>query len=225
MKRYIILFVLCLQQLIGLGQQRKDIDVWQLSGMVLNMRTEEPVPYVRVQINHGKRGILSNESGFYSIPVVKGDTVYFYSLGYSPSKLIVDDYLAEYQGDTKSYYLYSINYVKEDTFSLPVVDIRPYATAKELELAILNMDTDPNSPEAYARENLNPEIIDAIMAEIPADADERLLIARQVYYNQFQSRYLMPTASLNPIAAMRMLRYLSERTKRKKNKDLNYWEE
>ena len=196
--------------------------VYQLSGLVISRTSMEPVPYATLQVNHSLRGAVTNEDGFFSIPVTERDTIYFRHLGFVDSKLIVKEYLNEYKQEN-SVYLYVIQYIREDTFTLDPVAIFPYKTPEELKTAVLNMDPE-GTPDAIARENLSPEIIDAIIKTLPKDAGERLQVGQQMYYDYYRTRNLLPTAGLDPIAAMRMLQYVVEKAKKKKAKDLNYWE-
>jgi hypothetical protein len=196
--------------------------IYQLSGLVISESGQEPIPFVTVQINHTRRGAIGNAEGFYSIPVTRYDTVYFTSVGYHTSMLVVEDYLQDYRRENATY-IYAIHYMIEDTLTLPEVMIFPYDTPEELRTAIINMEAQ-GSPEAIARANLSPEVIDAIIQTLPVDGEERLLVGRQMYYEYYQNRQLLQTASLDPIAAMRLLQYVAEKAKRKRDKNLNYWE-
>ena len=222
MKKYLYFLGLLLLPMFSLAQQTPQSDVFQLSGLVIGRGSLEPVPYVTLQINHSLRGAVTNEEGFFSIPVTARDTVYFRHLGYGESRLVVKDYIKEYKQDN-SVYLYAIQYIKEDTFTLKPVTIFPYKTPEELKTAVLNMDPE-GTPDAIARENLNPEIIDAIIKTLPKDAGERLMVGQQMYYDYYRTRSLMPTAGLDPLAAMRLLQYVADKAKKRKGRDLNYWE-
>jgi hypothetical protein len=198
--------------------------VYQFSGLVVSRTSGEPVPYVRINVNHTRRGAMSNSEGFYSIPVGLGDTLYFNHLGYYPSKLIVIDYLADYQGD-KSQYIYAINYMLEDTLTLPEVVIFPYDTPEELKTAVINMDFPENSPQALAQQNMDPSTLHTLMATLPVDGNERLMVARQQYFDFYQTQQLIPVLGLDPLMATRLLQEVVRRSKKKVNKDLNYWED
>jgi len=204
----------------GLGQ---DQFIIQVSGLIVDAESLDSIPYARVQVNPTRRGALANEDGFYSIPVGLGDTLYFNHLGYRQGRLIIRDYMREYQGDDPNY-IYVVNYLYGDTVTLKEVVIFPYDTPEEIRTAVVNMDILEDSPEARARENLDPQTLDAIMASLPRDGNERLMVARQRYYNYYETKSLLPTASIDPIAAVRLLQYVVEKAKRQKNKDLNYWE-
>ncbi|MEL7529854.1 MAG: carboxypeptidase-like regulatory domain-containing protein [Bacteroidota bacterium] len=198
------------------------VQVYQISGMVISKTSMKPVPYARIRINHSRNGALSNADGFYSLPVTEDDTLNFSHLGFHASSLIVKDYLEDYRGNKQ--YLYAINYMLEDSFTLDTVMIFPYDTPEELRTAVLNLDIYDNSAEAAARENMDPVTLDALMKSLPIDGGERIAVARQMYYDYYQNRNLLPTAGLDPIAITRLLQYVVNRSQKKKNKDLNYWE-
>ena len=198
--------------------------VFQFSGLVVSQSSEQPIPFVRIQINHTRAGAMSNSDGFYSVPVGLGDTLYFTHIGYHTAKLVVREYLNQYQGD-KSQYIYAINYLLEDTFSLDSVFIFPYDTPEELRTAVVNLDVSKFALEQNARENLDPKTLHAIMATLPVDGNERLLVARQMYFDSYQTRNLLPTIGFDPITATRLLQEVLRRTQKRKNRDLNYWDD
>ena len=208
---------------IGFGQDQSN-KIYQFSGLVISRSNDRAIPFARIQVNHTRRGAVSNSEGFYSIPVGLGDTLYFSHLGFHPSKLIVYDYLEEYQGD-QSQYIYAINYMLEDSFAIDTVFIFPYDTPEELRTAVVNMEIPTNSLEDFARENLDPNTLHSLMATLPVDGSERLAVARNMYYDNYQTRNLMPTLGFDPIAATRLLQYIAQKATRRKNKDLNYWED
>ncbi|GAB4412793.1 MAG: hypothetical protein OHK0039_19110 [Bacteroidia bacterium] len=203
----------------------QDYKVYQISGLVISKTTEEPIPYVRIQVNHTRQGAISNSEGFYSVPVGLGDTLYFSHIGYHQAKLIVYDYMEEYQGDISSQYIYAINYLLEDTFALDSVFIFPYDTPEELRTAVVNLDISTDPLTQNARDNLDPKKLHAVMATLPVDGNERLMVARQMYFDYYQTKNLMPTVGFDPLTATRVLQEVLARTRKKKNKDLNYWED
>lgn len=196
--------------------------IYQLSGMIISETSESAIPYVTVRVNNTRRGVVSNSEGFYSIPVTENDTLYFNHVGFHPASFVIRDYIRTYT--VSSQYIYAVNYMREDTLTLNPVVIFPYNTPEEIKTAVVNMDILENTPESFARANLDPNVMDAIIKTLPVDGDERLMVGRQMYYDYYQNRNLLPTAGLNPLAAMRLLQYVVEKSKKRKNKDLNYWE-
>ncbi|MEM7656875.1 MAG: hypothetical protein AAF399_12155, partial [Bacteroidota bacterium] len=86
-------------------------------------------------------------------------------------------------------------------------------------------DIPTNTPDDFARQNLDPSTLHVLMATLPVDGNERLQVARNMYFDNYQTRNLMPTAGFDPITATRLLQYIAQKARRRKNKDLNYWEE
>lgn len=206
--------------------QDPNAKVFQFSGLLIdgsNPDSAKAIPYARIRVNHTRQGALTNEDGFYSIPVGYYDTLYFSHVAYFPDRLIVANYLRDYQGNTP--YIYAINYLIENPSAIDTVYIFPYNTPEEIRSYVLNMDGDPNSPEALAARNLDPRVMDALISSLPVDVGERVMVGRQMYYSYYENRNLLPAAiSFNPVAAAALLQYILARTEKRKNKDLNYWE-
>ena len=208
-----------------LSGQVQQSGIYQISGMAVSKTSGEPIPYVRIQVNHSRRGAMSNGEGFYSIPVSSADTLYFNHIGYHQGKLVLRDYLKEYQGDLSSGYLYVVNYLLEDSLTLDTVYIFPYDTPEELRTAVINMDLMESPLEKAARENLDPATLHTLMASLPVDGNERLMVAQQMYYDYYRTKNIAPTVGFDPIAATRLLQYIVNKTKKKKVRDLNYWDD
>jgi hypothetical protein len=195
--------------------------IYQISGMVVSNDDSSPIQFVSVRVNHTKQGVLTNREGFYSIPVHEQDTLFFTHAAYNTTKLVIRDYLQEYKGE-KSTYVYVVNYMTG--FSLAEQKIYPWKNEDELRTAIVNMSVDHNSLSEKARENLDPKVLAAIMQALPKDGEERYVVGRQMYYDNYKRQNLMPMAGLDVVAAAKLLQYIVQKTKERSNKDLNYWE-
>lgn len=195
--------------------------IYQISGMVVSSDDSSPIQFATVRVNHTKQGVLTNREGFYSIPVHEQDTLYFTHAAYATTKLIVRDYLREYKGE-KSTYVYVVNYMAG--FTLGEQKIYPWKNEDELRTAIVNMSVDHNTLSEKARENLDPKVLAAIMQSLPKDGDERYVVGRQMYYDNYKRQNLIPNAGLDVVAAAKLLQYIVQKTKERSNKDLNYWE-
>ncbi|MGQ9863587.1 MAG: carboxypeptidase-like regulatory domain-containing protein [Bacteroidia bacterium] len=202
--------------------QAQSTKVYQLSGMVLHSTTSEPIPSVRIRINHSRRGGIANEEGFYSLPVLIDDTLYFSALGYKPTRFILRTYLQSYTGDTTEGFIYAIQYMQEDTITLPEVRIIDIKTPEELKTALLNIPL-----EEYTRtasENVSPELIAYFLENLPPDPSERIKVAQQRYKDLYYQRNTRPMYPiLDPIAVYRLVEYLSKKAKVKKEKVYDYW--
>lgn len=195
--------------------------VYQISGMVVSSDDSSPIQFVSVRVNHTKQGVITNREGFYSIPVREQDTLYFTHAAYNSTKLVISEYLREYKGE-KSTYVYVVNYMSGLT--LGIQRIYPWKNEDELRTAIVNISVDHNSLSEKARENLDPKVLAAIMQALPKDGDERYVVGRQMYYDNYKRQNLVPMAGLDVVAAAKLLQYIVQKTKERANKDLNYWE-
>ena len=207
------------------GEGVKAKKVYQLSGLIVDAKTNEPIPFVKVRVNHSRRGMYSTFEGYFSLPLVAEDTLYFYSIGYYPQKLVIHDYLKTYEGDKSSNYLYAMIEMRADPVTLPTVRITPYDSPEKLRAAILNMDQDPNSPAALAAQNLDDETMKVYFDNIDIDEGERIMVGRQLYYQQYRQEHVIPTATLvDPVSLLNYVNYINKKTKKKKDKDLSNWE-
>lgn len=198
--------------------------VFQLSGLIVSQSGQNPVPYAKISIKDSRRGGYANLEGFYSIPVYLTDTVYFTSIGFKPTVFVVSDYLKDYQGNATSNFIYAINYLVEDSITLPMVQIFPYNSQSELKTAILETDIPENIENVNARNNLDPNVLDFLIKNLRVDEGERVMVARQMYYNEQLHKNVAPTATLfDPMAIYQLLKYIQTKTKDKRTRDLDYW--
>lgn len=214
---------------VGLGlvsaTAQNDERIYQLTGIVLDRATNEPVPYAVIQVNNTRRRAICNEYGFFSIPVIATDTLNFYSLAYYSNKLAMPRFLEEYEVDTSSAYLYVQHYMIQDEISLPAVEILPYKTPADVRVAMARMPLDENSPAAIAARNVSPEMLTYMVENLPVDDFERQAAAAQQYYLRYQYQNRVATVGLDPIAVYQLVNYFSRKSKKKKEKTYNYWPE
>jgi len=227
--RVIIIFLLILTGQCELRAQYRNKEeipkvVYQLSGMVLSKNTGQPVSYARVRINHSRRGMIADEKGFYSLPVVETDTLYISSIGYKKTGFVFQDYLKDYEGDTQTQFIYVIHYLDEDSISLPVTTIYPYDSPEKIKTAILAMEIPNGSPEDIARDNLNPVLMRMLMEELPVDGKEAASIGNRMYSDKvIAANKVAMVPFFDPIAVGRYIGYMNERSRQKKEKIYNFW--
>ncbi len=220
---YLVVLALWVPMLVWGQTDPEKPRAYQFSGVIYGTTSNASVPYATIQVNRSRQGILSNDAGFFSIPVTEADTLNFDHVGYKPHRLIVKDYLEDYP-NKNTQYIPVIIYLLEDTVTLPTVTIFPYDTPEELKTAVVNMGIPDDSPEAIASRNMDPKTMYAIINSLPLDRGERAMIGQQMYYDYYRDRQIAPTLGFDPIAATRLLQYVVEKAKKKKNKRLNYWE-
>lgn len=225
-----LFFIICLflsfwVAFSAMSQVRSEEKVYQLSGVIVSRNTGAPVPYVRIVVNNSRRGAVANHEGFYSIPVVEKDTLYFSSVGYHQSKLVVSSYLSGYEGSKTGDYLYEIHYMVEDSIVLPTVTILPYQNPQDLRTALLNVPTQQSLYEQLAYANLDPAAMSYFMKNLPANDQDRYMVARQRYMEMQRDAKLAPSIGMDFSAVYRLINYFHNQSTRKKEKIYNYWPE
>jgi hypothetical protein len=193
--------------------------VYQLTGLVLNRATGVPIPYTKITVNRRLRMAYTNEEGFYSLPVEASDTVHFFHVGFYPAKLIVAEYLKKYRLDSE--YLYEIQYMLEDTITLPTVTIYPYKTPEDIKNAIKYMNTPIDIPLDQAQSHITPELMSFFMNNLPADPNDAQNVARQRYMQYYSNANVRPTFGVDFVAVYNLINYIGKKKKEKQDRILN----
>jgi 5-hydroxyisourate hydrolase-like protein (transthyretin family) len=211
----IILSIDCKAQTGGKEKEK----VYQLTGLVLNRVTGAPIPYTKITINKRLRMAYTNEEGFYSLPVEAGDTVNFFHVGFYPAKLPIADYLKNYKPDTE--YLYEIQFMLEDTITLPTVTIYPYKTPDDIKNAIKYMNTPIDIPIDQAQAHITPELMSFFMNNLPTDPNDAQNVARQRYMQYYSNTNVRPTFGVDFVAVYNLINYIGKKKKEKQDRILN----
>lgn len=131
------------------AQQLSREDIIQISGYVYaNDSTLSKLPYVKINIKGTSRGTFTDETGFFSIAVLKTDTLHFSTLGYAP----------------RTYYLKPADRRKEELttailmdpvyYELDAVTVRGLTLdAFKREFLALQLPDDQLSPNAFVDVN------------------------------------------------------------------------
>lgn len=193
--KYILGFVFCL--LIGtqaLAQEKQKLDVVQFSGVVTFEDGDDifPLPGATVGVKGTARGTVTEIDGFFSIVVLKGETLEFRFLGLETATITVPD-------SAKTYYSVVIN-LEKDATQLPTVEILPIPSREFFKQEFLAMEIE-NPFLERARENLEAGLMAEIRENLPVDGTEvartelRTHAASYYSYGQFK-----PQNVLNPFA-------------------------
>lgn len=200
-------------------------ELYQLSGMVLEETEGLPVSFVRIGVKHTRRGTFANETGFFSLPVTAADTLLFSRLGYSQELVPVQDILNENRGVTGKY-LYTVQFMQQDSLGIDPIEIRPYNSAHEIKMALLNMPMPSESSAEFARDNLDPQNIGNYVEGLPVDANDPLAVAQQQYLSYYATRSLRPFANVvDPVAVVKLIQYMGQQNQAKRERVYNYWPE
>ncbi|OON66864.1 carboxypeptidase-like regulatory domain-containing protein [Hymenobacter sp. CRA2] len=137
------------------GQRR----VVQFTGIVATGDSLLGVPGATVFVPKAGRGTATNAYGYFSIPVLAGDSIVIRSLGYRNQYVVIPpDY------PRQSYSV--IVQLKEDATVLPEVRVFPYVTEKDFKRAFLALRL-PTERGTATAENLNEQILRRIFLNAP----------------------------------------------------------
>lgn len=137
------------------AQQQKR--VIQLSGIVMDT-VSGPIPGVHVYIPKAGRGVTTNAVGFFSLPVLVGDSIIISSVGYRRQHYIVPNSSSDYST--------IIVPMVEDVTYLKEIVIVPYPTEEVFKEAVLALNLPDN---AIDERNLNAELLALILKTTPMD--------------------------------------------------------
>jgi hypothetical protein len=180
-----LVFLLFAAQL-GLAQQQKR--VIQLSGVVMDT-IEGPLPGVHVYVPKAGRGVTTNAVGFFTMPVLIGDSIVVSSVGYQRQFYIVPP-------DASEYVTIIVPMVQDVTY-LREVEVVPYPTEEVFKEAVLALNL-PSTPNVDQK-NLNAELLALMLKTTPMNGPQN----QQYYLNQWaatQNDRFMPVTNpfLNP---------------------------
>lgn len=131
--------------------------VIQLSGVTLDTITG-PVPFVNIYVPAAGRGVRTNSVGFFSMPVLAGDSVVISSVGYQRQYYVIPEAADEYL-------TIFISMVQDVTY-LREVEILPYPTEEVFKEAVLAL----NLPASEIDDkNLNAELLALMLKTTPMD--------------------------------------------------------
>jgi hypothetical protein len=191
------------------AQQKKRII--QLSGVVLGADSVSGLPGVHVYVPVAGRGTTTNEVGFFSMPVLVGDSIVISYVGYEHQWFKVPRDAPEYQTIV-------VPLVHDTTFLKEVIiyDFPTEEVFKEAVLA-LNVPLDPNSQ--IDQKNLNKELLALMLKTTPMDGYQN----QRYYLNQWSTHTLdkyQPVTNpfLNPFNWVKFFNSLKDKDNKKKKK-------
>jgi hypothetical protein len=180
------LIILFLGNYTAEAQQQKR--VIQLSGIVMDT-IQGPIPGVHVYVPKAGRGVTTNNLGFFSMPVLAGDSIVISSVGLQRQYYIVPQNSAEY--------LTIIVPMVEDVTYLKAVEIMPYPTEEVFKEAVLALNLPVDN--SIDKKKLNAELLALMIKTTPMDGPQN----QRYYLNQWaasQNDRFMPVTNpfLNP---------------------------
>ena len=192
-KLYIILFLLGSQFIAKAQFETFKDSVVQFYGVVMSADSLRAIPAVSIVVKGQNRGTVSNETGVFSIVVLKGDIIDFSCIGYKPKAVKIPFDLKENQ--------YSIiQLLVTDTVFLPATIIKHRISREQFERDFINTKI-PDDAIAIARNNNSIATRRYLMATIPVDGKEASAqYLRQSTGKLYYSGQIMPQNIFNPMA-------------------------
>jgi hypothetical protein len=189
--------------------QRKVI---QFSGLVVTGEQSVGVPYASVYVPKTSRGTYSNEYGFFSFPLLAGDTCMVKSQGFRTQKYVIPNDGREG--------ISVVLYLQADTALLPEVEILPFPTEEDFKRAFLALRL-PETDLSRMRKNLNQVTLERMRLNLSMDAGMNHLYFSRQQSDAIVNQNFLPGTSqlLNPFAWARFLESIRDEKERKKRLD------
>jgi hypothetical protein len=207
------LLILALGLVLMLGQSwaqdQQDKKVIQLSGIVLNADSTDAVPGVNIYVPKKGRGTSSGRFGYFSMPVLEGDSVVFSFIGLKKQTFKVPENV---DNDRISLILT----MEVDEIALAEIEVMPYPTEEEFKKAVLAMNV--VDPMSISRSNMSPEMLLRWAESMPASGGENFRYFQQGQMVQNQDLYgPRPLRILDPFAWSQFIRSIKRGDLKNKN--------
>jgi hypothetical protein len=181
-----------------LAQAQDEKKVIQLSGIILNADSTDAVAGVNVYVPQKGRGTSSGRFGYFSMPVLEGDSVVFSFIGLKKQTFKVPD---KVDNDKISLILT----MEVDEIALAEIEVMPYPTEDEFKDAVLAMTV--VDPMSISRANMSPEMLLRWAESMPASGNENFRTFQQGMMLQNQDLYgPRPLRLLDPFAWSQFIR-------------------
>lgn len=180
------------------AQDRTDRKVIQLSGIILNSDSTDAVPGVNIYVPKKGRGTASGRFGYFSMPVLEGDSIVFTFIGLKKQAFKVPENV---ENDRISLILT----MEVDEIALAEIEVMPYPTEQEFKQAIIAMNV--VDPMSISRANMSPEMLIRWAESMPASGNENFRNITQGQMIQNQDLYgPRPMRLLDPFAWSQFIR-------------------
>ncbi len=167
--------------------------VIQLSGLVLGEDSTYALPGVNVYVPAAGRGTSTNQYGYFSMPVLPGDSVVFSTVGFKRQYYLVPENRVE-----------SMTIIVElltDTTYLPAITVFPYPSEEIFKEALLALNLPDEDQYANMRNNLADDVLARMFQAMPMDGSMNHRYFMEQQFNQTQYRAgPRPNPLLNPFA-------------------------
>lgn len=201
---FFILTVLAYAANYTVAEAQSQKRIIQLSGVVIGEDSISPLPGVHVYVPKAGRGTTTNHVGFFSMPVLVGDSIVISSVGYQRQHYIVPASTSEFQ-------TIIVTMVQDVTF-LREVEIVPFPTEEVFKEAVLALNV-PTQDESVNK-NFNEELLALMLQTTPHDGRMNQRYSLDQWANSQTDRYHPVTNPfLNPFNWVKFFRSLKDKKK------------
>lgn len=180
------------------AQDKSERKVIQLSGIILNADSTDAVAGVNIYVPKKGRGTSSGRFGYFSMPVLEGDSIVFSFIGlkrqtYKVPESVEDDRVS------------LILTMEVDEIALAEIEVMPYPSEEEFKQAVIAMNV--VDPMSISRANMSPEMLLRWAESMPASSNENFRYFQQGQMLQNQDLYgPRPLRLLDPFAWSQFIR-------------------
>lgn len=191
--RILFIFLFVFSFTAAVSQDDKQ-PVIQLTGVLFGSDSTTVIPGTHIYIPKSGRGTTSNPYGFFSLPVLEGDSVIFSAVGYKRAYFIVPKH-------DQSSSLRIIIALQDDITFLEEVEIRPYPTEHLFKEAIISMELPHQREYANIYQWLNSQVMAEAYQNLPASPNANHQYFMDQQRKSYVNRYSPPQNQLlNPFA-------------------------
>lgn len=204
LKGLILAFLLIVTVSINEAWSQDKGRVMQLSGIVLGEDSISGVPGVHIYVPKAGRGTTSNVYGYFSLPVLEGDSLVVSAISYRKQNFVVPR-----NRDAESFTL--VIELESDTTYLPAIEIFPWPTEHLFKEAILALELPDQRRYDRMGDNLSPEMLAQMYWDLPMDGsmNHRYFVDQQ--FAASANRFMYPTLSLlNPAAWAQLIKSIKK---------------
>jgi len=182
--------------------------VIQLSGVVLGEDSVSGLPGVYIYVPKAGRGTTTNNVGFFSMPVLVGDSIVISSVGYAHQYYTIPDYPSEF--------LTVVFELKEDVKYLKEVTVTAFPTEEVFKEAVLALNV-PLDENGIDQKNLNAELLALMLKTTPMDGPMNSRYYLNQWANSQGNRYMPVTNPfLNPFNWVKFFNSMKKNKKKPK---------
>jgi hypothetical protein len=179
----------------------------QLSGIILGPDSMSVVPGAHIYVPKAGRGTTSNRTGFFSLPVLVGDSVVVSYVGYERQHYIVPKNASEFQ-------TVIVEMIEDATF-LKEVTVMPFPTEEVFKEAVLAMNI-PMDDNGIDKRNLNSELMELMLRTMPMDGAANYRYYMDQYPGSINDKF---SARTNPfLNVFNWVNFIRQLKKDRKNK-------